>query len=158
MRRRPDQYKDTFKDNTFSSSSWSAKTMVSADNIKQLISSFNLVGRKIKRMKIIGLSYNLRREWLEEYAYNYYEKSENNTYEKYFGGYKFFTYRIVRKYADKIKYLTKGFDFIFFVIDIYLKSPFFNSTQKKLLIFFHEIYSFIIEKKYLNLFIFRLYL
>jgi len=78
MRRRPDQYKDTFKDNTFSSSSWSAKTMVSADNIKQLISSFNLVGRKIKRMKIIGLSYNLRREWLEEYAYNYYEKSEND--------------------------------------------------------------------------------
>ena len=63
----------------------------------------------------------------------YYEKSENNTYEKFFGGYKFFTYRIVRKYADKIKYLTKGFDFIFFVIDIYLKSPFFDPTQKQLL-------------------------
>ena len=63
----------------------------------------------------------------------YYEKSENNTYEKFFGGYKFFTFRIVRKYADKIKFLTKGFDFIFFVIDIYLKSPFFNQTQKELL-------------------------
>ena len=63
----------------------------------------------------------------------YYEKSENNTYEKFFGGYKFFTYRIVRKYTDKIKYLTKGFDFICFVIDIYLKSPFFDPTQKQLL-------------------------
>lgn len=63
----------------------------------------------------------------------YYEQSANNTYEKFYGGYKFFTYRIVRKYEDKIKYLTKGFDFINDVIYIYLNCSFFNSTQKYLL-------------------------
>ena len=47
--------------------------------------------------------------------------------------YKFFTYRIKRKYEDKIKFLTDGFDFILGVINIYLQSHFFNFTQKALL-------------------------
>ena len=74
MRRRPDQYKDRFKNFTFSPPSWSAETLVSADNIRKLISSFNLEGRKIKRMKIIGLSYNLTRDRLEDIAYDHYEE------------------------------------------------------------------------------------
>ena len=34
----------------------------------------------------------------------YYEQSSNSIYEKVNGGYKFFTYRIKRKYEDKIIY------------------------------------------------------
>ena len=60
----------------------------------------------------------------------YYEQSEDNFYEKNKGGYHFFEYRIVRKYEKKIKLLTKGFKYINFVINKYLDSPFFNSTQK----------------------------
>ena len=63
----------------------------------------------------------------------YYEQSANNTFEKFYGGYKFFTYRIIRKYEDKIQFLTKGFDYILGVINIYLKSQFFNASQKVLL-------------------------
>ena len=60
----------------------------------------------------------------------YFEQSANNTYEKFYGGYKFFTYRIIRRYEDKIQFLTDGFDFIDEVIKMYLKSRFFNRTQK----------------------------
>ena len=63
----------------------------------------------------------------------YYEQSSNNYYEKVNGGYKFFTYRIIRKYEDKIKYLTNGFDFIIDVINIYLNSKYYDERQKILL-------------------------
>lgn len=63
----------------------------------------------------------------------YYEQSSNNYYEKVNGGYKFFTYRIIRKYEDKIIYLTNGFDFIIDVINIYLKSKYYDERQKILL-------------------------
>lgn len=61
----------------------------------------------------------------------YYEQSENNTFEKTKGGFRFFEYRIIRKYASKIPLLTKGFNYINFVIDKYINSTFFNITQKK---------------------------
>ena len=63
----------------------------------------------------------------------YFEQSLNNYYEKVNGGYKFFTFRILRRYKDKIKYLTNGFDFINDVINIYLKCEFFDKKQKHLL-------------------------
>ena len=75
----------------------------------------------------------------------YYEQSSNSIYEKVNGGYKFFTYRIKRKYEDKIIYLTQGFDFIIDVINIYLKSKYFNRRQKLLLI---EFKSKIKEQKF----------
>lgn len=62
--------KDNFKDNVFSAAEWSAPTIVSPIEIKERISAFQLEGKKIKRMKIIGLAYNLRRDWIEESAYN----------------------------------------------------------------------------------------
>lgn len=65
--------KNNFKDNIFSAQEWSAPSMVSPAEIKSLIESFKLEGRKIKRLKMIGLAYNLRREWIEERAYNFYE-------------------------------------------------------------------------------------
>ena len=84
----------------------------------------------------------------------YYEQSENCVFEKVYGGYNFFTYRIIRKYENKIRFLTKGFEFILNVIDIYLKSPFFNDTQKELLNRFSEkihLQQIKIEKKYIFL-------
>ena len=68
----------------------------------------------------------------------YFEQSENNIYEKTKGGYRFFEYRIVRRYASKIEFLTKGFNYINNVLKKYIKSPFFNSTQKESLISFRD--------------------
>jgi hypothetical protein len=68
----------------------------------------------------------------------YFEQSENNIYEKTKGGYRFFEYRIVRRYEDKIEFLTKGFKYINKILTKYIKSPFFNSTQRELLIAFRN--------------------
>ena len=68
----------------------------------------------------------------------YYEQSENNIFEKTKGGYRFFEYRIVRKYRDKINLLTEGFKYINSVLMKYIRSPFFNSTQRKKLISFKK--------------------
>lgn len=65
--------RDIFKDNIFSASEWSAPSMVSPAEITSLVKSFKLEGRKIKRLKMIGLAYNLRRDWIEDRAYHYYE-------------------------------------------------------------------------------------
>lgn len=77
--------KNNFTDNTFSSQEWSAPTMVSPEAIKDLIASFNLEGRIIRRMRMIGLAYNLTRDWIEERAYNYFsnldEKDRQNKSE-----------------------------------------------------------------------------
>ncbi len=62
--------KNQFKDDVFDSREWSAPYMVDVNEIKDRINSFNLVGRRIKDIRFIGLCYNLRREWIEEKAYN----------------------------------------------------------------------------------------
>ena len=83
----------------------------------------------------------------------YYEQSENNVYEKTKGGFRFFEYRIVRQYNNTIEFLTKGFYYINNVLLKYIKSPFFNSTQKKSLQSFQlQINSqyLIIKKRKLN--------
>lgn len=61
--------KNNFKDYTFSSREWSAPTMVSPVEIQERLDGFSLIGRKIKRMKMIGLSYFYTREWVEAAAY-----------------------------------------------------------------------------------------
>ena len=66
----------------------------------------------------------------------YYHQSDDNTFEKINGGYNFFDLRIKFMYETKIKYLTKGFNYIFQVLDLYLNSKFFNNIQKKNLINF----------------------
>lgn len=60
---------DNFKDFKFSAREWSAPIMVSADEIRESINKLNLVGRKIKRLRMIGLSYSLTRDWVEDAAY-----------------------------------------------------------------------------------------
>ena len=60
----------------------------------------------------------------------YYEQSDNNTYEKIMGGYNFYKLRVNKRYRSKIKFLTKGFNYIIGVLDLYIESPFYNKEQK----------------------------
>ena len=60
--------KNKFKNDEFDGNEWSAPYMVHVNEIKDRIYGFNLVGRKIKDIRFIGLCYNLRREWIEEKA------------------------------------------------------------------------------------------
>ena len=79
----------------------------------------------------------------------YFEQSENNTYEKVKGGYGFFETRIILRYGDKIEFLTKDFNYIIYVLNKYINSPFFNSTQIDLLKAFRNkiiIQKYTIEK------------
>lgn len=62
----------------------------------------------------------------------YFEQSDDNAFEKNKGGYNFFKLRIIPRYEKQIRYLTKGFDFINKVIDIYLNSSYFTKYQKKI--------------------------
>lgn len=62
--------KDNFENYKFSYGEWSAPTMVSPEEIKSRLKSFNLVGRRIKELRLIGLSYFLTRDWIENSAYN----------------------------------------------------------------------------------------
>ena len=65
---------DSFFNYEFSAKAWSAKTLIKPDEIQHGLSLLHLEGRKIKRMKFIGLCYNLRRDCLEDCAYNYYDQ------------------------------------------------------------------------------------
>ena len=60
----------------------------------------------------------------------YFEKSDNSIFEKTKGGYRFFEFRIVRKYKDYIYLLTEEFDYIINIIDIYLNSSYFDYAQR----------------------------
>lgn len=66
--------KDEFKDFEFDNNEWSAPYMVSYQEIKERMDSFNLIGRTIKDIRVIGLSYMHTRDWVEEAAYNRLEK------------------------------------------------------------------------------------
>ena len=60
---------DFFKDNTFSGREWSAPTFETASEIKETLGKMRIIGRRIYRMKMIGLNYNLTRDWICEMAY-----------------------------------------------------------------------------------------
>ena len=66
--------KDDFKNFEFDRNEWSAPYMVSFQEIKKRIEGFNLIGREIKDIRVIGLSYMHRKDWVEEATYNYLEK------------------------------------------------------------------------------------
>lgn len=79
--------KDVFKYNVFSAREWSAPVMVNTDEIRAKIESYCLVGKTIKRMKLIGLSYLHDRYWIEDQAYNVqyyleeYERQRKSDYD-----------------------------------------------------------------------------
>ena len=60
----------------------------------------------------------------------YYIQTEDNEIEKNYVGYKFFNEKVYNFYLDKIEYLTKGFDYIIDVLNMYINCSFFNQTQK----------------------------
>lgn len=78
--------KNNFKDYTFSSNEWSAPDMVSPEEIRNRVTDFRLEGRTIADIRIIGLSYDHRRDWIEEHAYRLLEgldeeiRQEKSTY------------------------------------------------------------------------------
>ena len=74
--------KNDFKDNMFDAEEWSAPTMVEPNVIKTRLASMKLEGRKIKRMKLIGLSYMHTPEWIEESAYNVLDQLEEEERQK----------------------------------------------------------------------------
>lgn len=76
-----DKY-DKFKDFVFSASGWSAPTLVSVPEVRDTIAQFKLKGRKVINIRMIGLSYGHRREWIEEYAYNVLEQYEEDERQK----------------------------------------------------------------------------
>ena len=62
--------------------------------------------------------------------YYYYVQSKENYIEKNFVGYKFFYEKVYNLYQNKTDNLTRDFDFIIEVLDMYINCPFFNETQK----------------------------
>ena len=78
--------KNNFENNTFSGREWHAAAMVSPEEIKKRIASFRLEGRKIRELRMIGLSYMLTRDWIEDHAYNLlgqYEEEERQRLSDY---------------------------------------------------------------------------
>jgi hypothetical protein len=74
--------KNEFKDDTFSASEWSAPTMIDPHEIRARFKSLKLEGRKIKQMKLIGLSYFHVRDWIESYAYDVLDQLDEEKRQK----------------------------------------------------------------------------
>lgn len=53
----------------FSEKEWSAEWLYTPENARREAIALNFKGRKIKRLRFIGLCYDLRRDDIEEYAY-----------------------------------------------------------------------------------------
>lgn len=64
---------DNFSKGEFSWREWSAPEFTSAAELREYLDSLNLVGRKIKELKMIGYSYMHTRDWVEESAYCHYK-------------------------------------------------------------------------------------
>ena len=74
----------------------------------------------------------------------YYVQTKENYNEKNFVGYKFFYEKVYKFFQNTSNILTKDFDFIIEVLDIYIYCSFFNETQKYNLTNFKNI---IIKRK-----------
>lgn len=70
--------KNNFKNGIYDKNEWSAPYMVSYEEIKQRIDGFRLVGRRIKDIRAIGMSYMHRRDDIEGCAYSQLEGLEEN--------------------------------------------------------------------------------
>lgn len=64
---------DNFSKGEFSRREWTAPEFTSAAELREYLDSLNLVGRKIKELRMIGLSYMHTCEWVEESAYCHYK-------------------------------------------------------------------------------------
>ena len=62
----PVKWFDHYKNNVFSAKSWSAPTIYLPSKCRQLLESYQLVGRKIEEVNVIGMCYSMTKERLEE--------------------------------------------------------------------------------------------
>lgn len=60
---------DRFENYKFSGKTWSAPCLENPKEIKALLDSFDLVGRRIKKMRFIGLNYRLVQDGIENSVY-----------------------------------------------------------------------------------------
>ena len=60
---------DRFEDYKFSGKAWSALCLEDPAKIRELLDSFHLVGRRIKKLRLIGLNYTLVRDRIEDAVY-----------------------------------------------------------------------------------------
>ena len=60
---------DRFEDYKFSGKAWSAPCLEDPAKIRELLDSFHLVGRRIKKLRLIGLNYTLVRDRIEDAVY-----------------------------------------------------------------------------------------
>jgi glycosyltransferase involved in cell wall biosynthesis len=60
----------------------------------------------------------------------YYEKTENNGFEKRVGYY-FFLDKVYKPYLKNIKYLTEGYDYVIKILDLYLNCIYLKEKHKK---------------------------
>ncbi|MBQ9881216.1 MAG: hypothetical protein IJM42_01190 [Synergistes sp.] len=74
--------KNSFENNNFSSPEWYAAAMVSPEEIKERIASFKLEGRTIQKLRMIGLSYMLTRDWIKSHAYDLLGRYEEEERQK----------------------------------------------------------------------------
>ena len=64
-----------FSNHVFDASHWSAPAYVSPDKMRTALHSFGLEGRTIRHLRLIGLSYMHRRDFIEDACYNRLEQS-----------------------------------------------------------------------------------
>ena len=76
-----ERYEDYFENGVFSPSSWSAPNIISPVLLKSRLDSFNLEGRKVADVDLIGLCYSFQRCGLEEQVWN--DLSECDEYERF---------------------------------------------------------------------------
>ena len=69
----------------------------------------------------------------------YFIQTKDNEIEKNFVGYKFFDEKVFKFYTNRTNELTKGFDYIINVLNMYINCSFFNITQKLNLNYFREL-------------------
>ena len=64
----------------------------------------------------------------------YYIQTNNNKIDKNLIAFNFFGIKIYKDYKNKIQQLTKGFDYLIYVLDLYLNCTFYDENQKSKLI------------------------
>ena len=67
---------------------WDIQAVHEPNELMQKLNEMNLIGKKIKSINCVGMCYNLTKEMIETYAYEYYEKikspAECEEFAKYY--------------------------------------------------------------------------
>ena len=66
----------------FDFNKWSVPLIQEPNELMQKLKELNIIGRKIVKIKCVGLCYNFRKEQIEESTYSYYEERKTENLEK----------------------------------------------------------------------------